>query len=188
MSALHDLAETVGLARVWEDARTRRQVVADDALVPILAALGYPAHDDSAARASLERVAEEARRPPAFLSVDADQPLALPPALAGAQVATIEWEEGGTRELPIVRGVLPGIAATGYHRLHIAGHTLVLAVAPPRCLLPMDLPDVTGKLWGPAIQIPSLHDRATRYGDFADLRGLDGDHASKRRAHRGVVE
>lgn len=171
MSALHALADAVGLARLWDDAGGREQVVSDEALAAILDALGYPAGSDAAIETSLEAVAAELRQPPAFLSADVDAPLALPASLASAEDAELELEQGGTRSLPVVRGVLPGIAETGYHRLHVGGHEVVVAVAPKRCLLPADLPGAkAGKLWGPAIQIPSLQERPGAYGDFGDLR------------------
>ena len=171
MTALHALAEAAGLLRIWEDAKSQEQVVPDAALVTILAALGYPAHDEATAEASLAALAQEERQPPAFLSIDIDAPLALPASLAAAEDAELDLEQGGTRSLPLVRGLLPGIAEPGYHRLRIAGHELVLAVAPLRCLLPIDLPSAKpGRLWGPAIQIPALHDKPGPYGDFGDLR------------------
>jgi 4-alpha-glucanotransferase len=170
VSPLHALAEAAGLARVWEDAKGEEQVVTDAALVAILAALGYPADSDAAARASLEALREEAAQPPVFLSVDVGTPLALPASLAQAAEADLHLEAGGTRALSIAGGVLPPIAEAGYHRLHIAGHELVLAVAPPRCLRPADLPGAGARLWGAAIQIPSLHDHPSPYGDFGDLR------------------
>jgi 4-alpha-glucanotransferase len=164
MSPLHALAEAAGLARVWEDAKSTEQIVSDEALTAILAALGYPARTEAEARASLAALQEEAAQPPAFLSTDVGVPLALPSSLA-ADTAELHLEHGATRTLPIEDGELPGIAEPGYHRLHIGAHELVLAVAPQHCLAPPP-----GKRWGAAIQIPSLHERATPYGDFADLR------------------
>jgi len=164
------LAEAAGLARHWDDAKGAGQVVSDEALIAVLAALGYPAHDEAAAQASLEALAQAHRRPPAFLSVDVGAPLSLPSSLGEAGAAELDLEQGGTRSLPVVRGVLPGIAEPGYHRLRIGGHEVTLAVAPPRCLLPEDLPGAgERRLWGTAIQIPSLHERPSAYGDFTQL-------------------
>ncbi|MET1755002.1 4-alpha-glucanotransferase [Novosphingobium sp. RD2P27] len=172
MSALHVLAEAVGLAREWRDARGCEQVVADTALATILGALGYPAESDAEARASLARLQEEAGQPPAFLSADVNKPEALPSPLAHATTAELQLEDGSTRQLTVQDGMLPGISEFGYHTLRIAGHTLVLAVAPPRCLLPSDLAGAKrSRLWGTAIQIPSLHEKPAAYGDFDDLRG-----------------
>ncbi len=171
MSTLYALAEAVGLARLWQDANSEDQVVPDEALATILAALGYPAQDEAQARESLARVEGEARQAPAFLSVDLGETLVLPDALAKAGRAELQLEDGARRSIVIDNGALPAIAESGYHRLHIGGHELVLAVAPKRCLLPFELPGADmGKLWGTAIQIPSLHDRASAYGDFGDLR------------------
>lgn len=170
MIALHALAEAAGLARVWQDANGREHVVADAALISILTALGHPCDTDGAACDSIAALAEDRRRPPAFLSIDVDTPLALPSSLSESDKAELQLEDGSTRALPVVRGVLPGIAEVGYHRLHIAGHTLVLVVAPRRCLLPADLPGARAtRIWGTAIQIPSLHEKASPYGDYADL-------------------
>lgn len=171
MSTILALAAAAGVARTWQDAKGEEQVVADEALIAILTALGYPAHDEVAAQASLEALAEEQRQPPAFLSTDIGKPLALPASLAADEHAELALEQGGTRSLPIVRGVLAGIAEPGYHRLRVAGHELVLAVAPSSCLRPGDVPHAkAGRLWGTAIQIPSLHDKPGPYGDFGDLR------------------
>jgi len=172
MSPLHVLAKAMGLEREWRDAKGVAQIVTDDALAAVLGALGYAATSDEAAMASLELLREDARQVPALLSVDVGTPLALPSSLSHADDAELHLEDGTTRSLPVVRGVLPGIAAPGYHRLRVAGHDLVLAVAPRRCLLPADLPGngSQDRLWGTAIQIPSLHDKPAPYGDFGDLR------------------
>jgi 4-alpha-glucanotransferase len=171
MSVLHTLAEAAGLARLWQDADSQDQTVPDEALATILGALGYPAQSDGQARASLAALQAEALKAPAFLSVDMDEALALPAPLAAACQAELLLEDGSTRHLTIAQGTLSAIAEPGYHRLRIEGHELVLAVAPKRCLLPSELPGAgTGKLWGTAIQIPSLHDRRSAFGDFGDLR------------------
>lgn len=171
MSALHDLAEAAGVLRVWEDAHGEEKTVTDAALMAILAALGYWADSDAAVQESLARVRDEAGHVPAFLSVDVDTPLVLPDGLAQAGDAQLELETGETRALAIANAALPAIAEPGYHTLRVGSHVLTLAVAPRRCLLPQDLPGATGdRLWGTAIQIPSLHDQPTAYGDFGDLR------------------
>jgi 4-alpha-glucanotransferase len=171
MSALHALAKAAGVTRLWQDADSKDQVVPDAALATVLGALGYPAASEAQARASLAALEAEARQAPAFLSVDVGDTQALPDALAHARTAELQLEDGSSRSLAFDGGILPAIAEPGYHRLRIGGHELVLAVAPKRCLLPAELPGVgKGKLWGTAIQIPSLHDRPSAYGDFGDLR------------------
>ena len=171
MSALHALADAAGLARTWQDARGIDHVVGDGALATILVSLGYPAESEQAARASLDELAQEQREPPTFLSADVDAPLALPSAFSEADGAELQLEDGTVHSLPIVRGALPGIAQAGYHRLRIAEHEMVLAVAPPRCVLPADLlADPASRLWGAAVQIPSLHEKPSPFGDFGDLR------------------
>jgi 4-alpha-glucanotransferase len=171
MSPLHALAEAAGLARLWQDANSKDQVVPDAALATILDALGYPAATEEQARASFAALQAEERQAPAFLSVDLGDALTLPEALFGARQADLQLEDGSSRSLTIKDGILPPIAQPGYHRLRIDAHELVLAVAPKRCLLPSELPGArTGKLWGTAIQIPSLHDRPSAFGDFGDLR------------------
>ncbi|MEW9855027.1 4-alpha-glucanotransferase [Novosphingobium sp. M1R2S20] len=171
MSPLHALAEAIGLERVWRDAKGDEQVVSDATLAIVAEALGYPAHNDDAARASLETRLEEDRQPPAFLSADVNHACPLPPALSSAGSARLQMEDGETRDLAIVNGHLPGIEKSGYHTLHVAGHELVFAVAPKRCLLPEDRDGAkAGRHWGTAIQIPSLHEKPAAYGDFGDLR------------------
>lgn len=171
MSSLHALAEAVGIARVWQDAKGREQVVSDTALIRILGALGYPADGESAVRASMAAIAREQEQPPVFLATDVGTPLALPASLREASVAELQLETGGTRSLAVADGMLPAIAEAGYHRLQIGGHALTLAVAPRRCVLPSEIPGArAARPWGTAIQIPSLHEKPGPYGDFGDLR------------------
>ena len=170
MSALHALARAAGLARNWRDAEGRDQIVSDSALAAILAALGYPAETEAQVRTSFAALEEEQARVPLFLSADVGQARPLPTSLAQARQAELHREDGGTEHLEISGGILPAIPVPGYHRLYIEGHEITLAVAPRRCVQPCDLPGVgSRKLWGPAVQIPSLRERPSAYGDLGDL-------------------
>ncbi len=171
MTPLHDLADAVGVVRVWEDAQSRPQTVADAVLKTILTALGFPAADDTEVAASLARLADEQAQVPTYLAGDVGEPLPLLHSLADETTAILLLEDGRERHLAIASGMLPAIAETGYHRLRIADAELALIIAPPRCLLPADLSAAAAsRMWGIAIQLPSLRERATAYGDLADLR------------------
>ena len=172
MSDLHLLAASVGLARHWRDANGLDHVVTDAALVRILGALGYPAGDQAAIHASFAHHAEAAQRPPLLLTADAGKPLALPQSLRSALTAELACEDGAVRPLAIEAGVLPAIDAIGYHQLSLAGYTVTLAVAPPRCFSSDQTDDLrTGRRnWGPAVQIPALRTgQSHAYGGFGEL-------------------
>ena len=174
MSDLHTLAEAVGVALQWRDAKGEMQVVGDDALVAVLTALGYPAETESTIRGSLSKREDERRQPPALITADAGWPLTLPEALLEVLPETIAAElvdeAGGTTSHTLERGVVPPIDAPGYYRLHVAGYDLALAIAPQRCFGIEAVSDA--RLWGAGVQIYALRDRSPRaYGGFGELAG-----------------
>ncbi len=172
MSNLDTLAEAVGVARLWRDARGEDQRVTDEPLAAVLTALGYAADSDATIRASIER-REDERRVPLLLTADAGWPTALPDALSDASMAELIDEHGVSRRLAIAHGSLPPVDAPGYYELAIAGRQLTLAVAPPRCF---GIEAVSNaKLWGPAVQIYALRDRAEQaFGGFGELASAAG--------------
>lgn len=177
MKQVHVLADAIGLARNWWNVTGDEQIVADDALAAIATALGYPAESDAEIAESLERIAEEKRRPPVLLVAEVGRPTPLPASLNRAELVA---EDGTTQGLAIEGGRLPAIDEPGYYHLTVGGHELTLAVAPQRCRSLEDIGD--RRLWGPAIQISSLRRRELQpFGDFGDL-----DQAVKLFAARGA--
>ncbi|MDE8651266.1 4-alpha-glucanotransferase [Novosphingobium album (ex Liu et al. 2023)] len=151
---VHALAEALGVARTWWDVDGAEQTVADEALMAICAALGFPASSEADILASVEQLARERRRPPAMIVTEAGSPTPLPASLARAEIVA---EDGTARVLDVAGWTLPPIAEPGYYRLTLGGHELTLAVAPPAC---PTLPALAERrLWGPAIQIPALRGR-----------------------------
>lgn len=169
MSALHRIAATVGVLLDWQDASGRATRVSDDAARRVLGAIGYPAEDDRQIAASLARWRDE-QADCSFVSVDVGGRLAWPGA---ADRAELELDDGTTIPLAAPPGengiTLPRDVAPGYHRLHVGGRTLTLAVAPHRCFTPQDAARGR-KLWGGAVQLPSLCGATdSGFGDFGAL-------------------
>jgi 4-alpha-glucanotransferase len=166
MSGLHALARLAGLQPEWQDAAGRAQTVADDALRTILAALGLPAADDAAVAESIAAAEAERAAPRTFVSADAGTPFTI----AGVDgPAVLRFEDGGARDILVDSGRMPAIDRTGYHVLEIGDRRIGVAIAPERCFSVEDR--VAGKrLWGPAVQIPSLRDAGPNdFGDFGSL-------------------
>ncbi len=149
MSDLDHRARAAGLSREWQDARGLQQRVSDEALSAILD--------------RLDASASEIR----FLSGEGDHPISLPEGWrAGSASLVLEtgdqlsvFLEDGDGE---VRLIAP--SRHGYHRLEQDGRSVTVAIAPPRCP-----PPPIGRLWGSAVQIPSLREGGGAYGDFASL-------------------
>lgn len=141
---LHTRAAAAGLQRDWEDADSRAQRVSDGVLDAILSQLDTT----------------PPKQP--FVSADAGVPIVLP-GLSGP--AELVLEDGTATPVVIAPdGGLPAIDSIGYHRLHVGGGTIALAVAPWRC------PQPSGRGWGMAVQIPSLRGVAVSgYGDLGTL-------------------
>ncbi len=175
MSSLADLAEAVGLQVDWSDATGEAQRVADEHLVRVLAALGYPAQSEKDIASSMAQVREEARAA-TFLSVDVGEDLILTEDQVGqACDAELTLEDGSTRSVSVRRAgedillQTSAIAQTGYHRLSLGTREFTLAIAPRRCFMVGDAAPGR-KLWGAAAQIPSLRDaQETGFGGFGTL-------------------
>lgn len=163
-SALHALAAEAGLQVDWSDATGQAQRVADEDLQAVLEALSLPA--DTAARIaeSRSRLAEEEV---SFLSADVGGPLVLRGVPDGR--AELLLESGARRYVMIADGAAAPVDEPGYHRLRAGGREWMLAVAPERCWTPQDAAGGR-KLWGAAVQVPSLcDDRDAAFGDFGAL-------------------
>lgn len=173
MILLDALAQAAGVARHWSDARQQRQTVSDETLITTLTALGYHAQTESQQHDSLQQVAAQRAAIPRLITGDCGQPITLPPMLAEARQADLLTEQGETFTLQVTAGQLPALAQPGYHRMTILGHTLTLAIAPPRC---PPLATNGQKRWGVAVQVPSLRNPSgSAYGTLEDLPGLIAD-------------
>ena len=183
MNPLHELAGLAGLQIEWEDATGTPQRVADEQLRAILDALGYPATNESAVAESLVAARHEAAIC-RFISARRDQAFFLPEGCGTPGVAELILEDGESRDIWLEgdgAGLrAPPIAEVGYHTLCGDGFELQLAIAPPRCLGTRDF--APGRLWGPAVQIPSLRGKTdTAFGDCGALAD-----AARRFAERGA--
>lgn len=145
MSDLHARAEAAGLAREWQDAKGQAQCVSDDALTAILDRLDIDSGEVT------------------FVSGEQGEGISLPDGWRDGP-ARLTPEGGDIQSITVRSGVLPGLAACGYHRLEQGDRTITVAVAPPRCPAPP-----AGLHWGSAVQIPSLREGGGDYGDFASL-------------------
>lgn len=173
MTPLHALAGEAGLLIDWEDAARRPQRVSDETLRAVLAALELPADNEAAIADSRRRLAEEQRQACAhFLTGDLGEPVALPGVAAGRARLILESGEG--RDVDLAEGdggaVLAGIDEPGYHRLDTGTGEITVAVAPPRCRGVADFAPGR-RLWGTAVQLPSLRSDAA-FGDFGALAGF----------------
>ena len=190
---LEQLARGLGIATDFWDAEGRHYVPAPETLGAIAGALGFPAEDDGAVRASLERREREhpERLLPPVLVVREDQaPIRIEPRLhQQSPVAAPRWRvieengkvtEGASAGDP--RGTIdvPGRLPIGYHRLELevaeAQVTRVeqmpLIVVPRRAFRP-DFLEGDGRCWGMAVQLYGIRSRGNwGIGDFTDLRQL----------------
>lgn len=167
---LHALAGEAGLAVDWTDAAGRPQVVTDDALRAILSALGLSAETDDAVEESRAVLRKAAATPPAMVTADVGAPIDAP--LAGGR-ARLTLESGERHDLNLEaaggRVSLPAIDQPGYYLLETADLSLTIAVAPRRAFGVRDAAP-SGRIWAPAVQIPSLRsDRESAFGDFGDV-------------------
>ena len=152
MNILHQLAEQAGVAREWTDAAGVQQIVADEDLHAILAALGLDVETRAGMLIALAQIEDARARRPMLFTADCNEPIILPDA-------PLIGEDG---QVLICDPALSGIPRPGYYRMDLPDGSLTIAVAPERC------PAIDRPLWGVCIQIPSL--RGT--GDFGDFDTL----------------
>lgn len=164
MEQLHALAQACGVAREWTDVEGRQQIVADDALAEVLAALGHEAGSERQIARSLAAVEERhaALAPMLVADCGAGIPLPFTPTRAEAT-----GEDGLTRPLAIEGNRLTAPDAPGYYDLVLDGRALRLAVAPAKC----PLPAASGRRpWGVSLQIPALRSaQPSPFGTFGEL-------------------
>ena len=149
--AVRQLAREAGIATDWTDAADRPQSVSIGSLRTILAALGYPCSARNDIAESLAQLRELSRDARTFFTATAGEPISL----------------GIGRN----RAVLPAIHAPGYHKRHVGGRDITIAVAPPRCVTFGDIAPGQ-KLYGLAVQLYSLRRAGEGIGDTAALRDL----------------
>ena len=162
---LHELASAAGVSRNWWDVDGKEQIVSDEALATILAALGYPATSETAISDSLAQIEQENSRLPVMIVTEVNIPTPLPPALGNAEITT----EDGTVVNARIDCSLPPISEPGYYRMRIGQHSFTLAVAPTSC------PDISAfsdtPMWGAGIQIPALRgEKPQPFGNFGNLQ------------------
>ena len=170
-SALHELARAAGLQIAWRDVNGAEQIVSDDSLRAVLAALGLPSATDHEIRDSLVTLrAETTQDSSALITATVAEPIFLPGS-PGRFRLTLESGERleGMAQARQTGIVLPPVPTPGYHRLELGDRTIMLAVAPPRAYTLEDAAQGE-KLWGLAVQLYALrreHDGGI--GDFSAL-------------------
>ena len=176
-SPLHALAAEAGVSVHWQDYRDRPQIVDDEVLRALLAALGLPGGSeseiaDSRARLAAER--DDTRWPPVIVT-DVLSPVPLPPAAHRSGTLVLELENGEQQRLRVQHGadgqatLLP-VVQPGYHHLRLEdGSRILLAVAPAHALAVGDVAPGQ-RLFGLAAQLYSL--RRDGDGGIGDFSGL----------------
>lgn len=177
---LYRLAERAGIAVHWIDAYDQPQVVQDEALRAILAALGLPcesAQQCGHSLAQLDREHAVGYLPPLLTGVQHQRVLLPAHSRLHGLSCRVELDNGARLTLLISSDVnqppsLPPIDVPGYHRLLVAGHILTLAIAPPRCYTIADALAGQGceRGWALAAQVYGL-----RSDSLKEARKLYGD-------------
>lgn len=182
-----NLARSAGIAIDWTNAFGEPKQVTAEALRPILEALGFPCTNEAQCRDSHARAIalQDGGGLPPLRTGTVGQAVRLGtlPYLAGRSYR-IELEGGGSLDGRFADDLpngadLPPIDRAGYHRLHVGGEDITLAIAPPRCYGVADaLANTTGRqadarLWGLGVQLYSLHRPGDGgIGDFSALSSL----------------
>lgn len=182
-----NLARSAGIAIDWINAFGEPKQVTADALRPILEALGFPCASEAQCRDSHARALalQDGGGLPPLRTGTVGQPVRLGALsyLAGRSYR-IDLEGGDSLDGRFADALpngaeLPPIDRAGYHRLHVGGEDITLAVAPQRCYGVADaLADTSGmradaRLWGLGVQLYSLRRRGDGgIGDFTALSSL----------------
>ena len=162
MEQLHALAQACGVARHWRDVEGGENVVADEALAAVLAALGHEVASERQIIRSLAVAEAQREALPAMLVGDCGALIELPFAPRRAEAT---GEDGVTHALALDGARLTVPDTPGYYDLALDGRTLKLAIAPPHCPLPS-----AARPWGVSLQIPSLRGaHPAPFGSFGEL-------------------
>ena len=172
---LHELARAAGIEVHWRDVDGNDQMVSDDSLRAVLAAIDLPAETTAQIQQSLNAVydtAEQGAQP--LITADLGRPVQIF-GKAGPFRITLESGhsfEGYVGEAGDGRVELPGVNEPGYHQLEFNGATRTLAVAPHSAYTLEDAGQGR-KLWGIAVQLYALRRRNDGgIGDFTALAEL----------------
>ena len=163
------LAKEAGIEVRWRDARGAAQTVGLDTMRAVLAALDLPAASRREIEASRARLRQERAQTQPLIVARGGQAVAFD----GGKTAEIEAENGARGSVPLRntangRTAFPAPRAAGYYRVESGGRQMVLAVAPPRALLPGAI--AKGRPAGVSVQIYSLRGGTSGgFGDFAAL-------------------
>jgi 4-alpha-glucanotransferase len=172
MNALHELAHAAGLQIAWRDVNGAEQIVSEDSLRAVLAALGFSSASGNEIQDSLATLHAETAQDftPPLVTATVGEPIFLPGS-SGRFWLTLESGEKieGMAEAQPGGIVLPPVQEAGYHRLEFRDRTTILAVAPPHAYRLEDVAQGE-KLWGLAVQLYALRrDHDGGIGDFSAL-------------------
>jgi 4-alpha-glucanotransferase len=134
-------------------------------LIAVLAALGHDCGDEQARARSLDRLAARTHELPSMLVGEVGQPV---PLGLGVTDAVLVHPDGTETRLAVEGGAITAVATPGYYRLILDREERTLAIAPAHCPLPSGTRHQ--RMWGAAIQIPSLNGPPPfAYGHFGQL-------------------
>jgi len=176
-SALHALADALGVQTEYRDGLGKQVAVTPETLVRVCAALGAEISDPAQAAQALwlhhERVATEVV-PPVVVAWDGQMP-PVPIRSIGPVHAWLKMEQGRETDVEMRAGALhvDGPLELGYHRL-----TVELDGRRAQCTViaaPTEAYQRPGRArsWGVGVQLAALRTRRSRsVGDLADLETL----------------
>ncbi len=181
-SALHQLAQAVGLARNYVRQDGEQVCVPDGALRAILAGLELDAGNEERARATHDDLMRQRTNAlPPFVVTTPQAPIEI--RLNNINAAHLDWRllredgshvEGRARIIHHKDHAALSLPAQseGYHRLEACGSNSILIVAPEKCWMP-DAFAQGAKGWGVSAQIYGLSSaRDFGVGGFAEVSAL----------------
>ncbi len=169
---LHDLARAAGVEIHWRDVHGNDQIVADEGLRAVLAAIDLPAETPAQIRESLGAIqGEAAHRAEPLITADFATPIRVfgPPGRYRITLESGLTIDGHADQAGLCQVELAGVNESGYHQLELGGATRSLAVAPARAFTLEDAAKGR-KLWGIAIQLYAL--RRHNDGGIGDFTAL----------------
>lgn len=166
IEGLAKLAAAAGVAPRWLDVHSAWHDVGHDTMLAVLDSLGLPGHTPAQQAESHAILAHRRATLPALVTATANEPIWLP--ITGCY--RLSLEDGMALEGTVGDGgMLPGVAAPGYHRLDAGGQQTILAVAPARGYTVQDAaPGI--RPWALAVQLYAL--RRDGDGGIGDFRAL----------------
>jgi 4-alpha-glucanotransferase len=170
-AALHELAAAAGLDSTWRDVNGIENIVADETLRAVLAAIGLPAANTSDVLESLHQLGRETNaQTPSLITTDLHKQISIPGKPGPYRLTLESGEIHDGMALHAESGVLiPAIHTPGYHQLHFNNTLITIAAAPPRAFT-LDDAGHGAKLWGLAVQLYAL--RRPGDGGIGDFDAL----------------